>query len=319
MGYFGTTRIGGGKLTMNSDKRTEIKLLLHKNVNDYPVAWSLQHGYTKLPEWMTYETAGGLRLNKMMASGEADMGKMAIPAFAKAIEAGIDLKIISTYVITPLSGIFTPKGSGVTIENLKGKEFTLGAEEYTTTSVLLGVLKEKFGIQKDEIKVKVVPACPIIYRALKKRTTDVGILCPGGYLRGLVDSSLEVILNHHEAYNELYGSYPVVALLVVKSGLLNDPRIKETVEVLKASEKKGNENVTDMVDDYQEYCHCGEMKKEFAPYVLKGQRDNNNHTMFESLTEANKKSIEQIWKFAHEFGYINRIPVMEKVIAPIIS
>lgn len=274
--------------------------------SDYVVLWAIHKGVVEL-EGVTIKTLSYAKKNEMLITGEAQIGYMPTNAFAVAYnKVNRNLKITSTFVISAISnGIYTYEGSGIeAAEDLKGKTIAMPQMTSTNTIIALGILKHKYGINASDIKIISKPPSmiPIL---VERKEVDAGMIM-ASYTLEARSKKLKLVVDTDEEFRELYGSYPVVSLLVAQKDMDRE-RVAKILDALRASREIGIDNIDEVSQEY--YKTFGKNESAWLHYV----KERGTSKYLEPLNAENKQAIQQIWVLSKEFGVIDEVPDIDEV------
>ena len=289
----------------------EITIVMQEGQGKYTILWSLENNLTKLPEGVNIIVADVDKANNLLISGNADMGFMSTASYAAISDKkNTTLKIISTGTTQSEAGIFTYRGSNITLNNLGSVKTILTPPASSTNFILFkGVLKDKFNITFNPDKVIFISKpVSVVPKLLENKDADIGVISNIVYFDALNNPKLELLYNYADGFNDLYGHNAISTVVVADERVLSDPRIKDIMSVLKESWVIGSNNI-DKVDKWVFDVYGLNYSAEF--------RYNKDKVQFEPLNEKTVGAIRQIWLYGKDAGVVENVPDIDSAIAKI--
>lgn len=195
-----------------------------------------------------------------MRVGNYPMGAMSTSMFAISCEqSGLKFKGLSTMVVhqgaVTQSGVnilYTKADSAINSPaDLIGKKVGVPDLTSSATSVFLGMLKQEYGINEDQLVLE-PRANPLLLELLRRGELDAAML--GGNIspRAYVDPSLKIVWNLDEVFYNKYGGVFFPSMLVVEEKYYNSNQdlAREVYELLVRSNAYGEQHFAELAAKY---------------------------------------------------------------------
>jgi len=213
-----------------------INIELINCIVEYPIIYAIDNGFP-VPENLNVEFGRGK---------EADIFRVSITEFAEMQERGEGYNIIQTHDLCGKAiGLFVLKDSELNVEELEGKTIAFETDTPIDQAILKDVLENKYGLNTANIAFEF----EYPFSALDSGRADAALIVLPNYADAVKDKNLLMLLDISEDYNELYGSYPIRDVLVMKTEFGEDVA-KEAIEFIKEAYDFAYDNKKDMIQTY---------------------------------------------------------------------
>ena len=295
----------------------ELKIIVPPFVAEYVATYALENGLVEaqLPPFKVEHT---LQFNEAMLSLQGDVGFMSTEAFAKAYEAGKPLRILCTAVIQGNevgNALVFVKSSSPIQHPSQLAEAKLGIPSprglKSTNLIFLEVMEKRFNVTVDLSSPllidKPLPQLPTLLDA--GEVDAVLVFGDVAAQMALQPEKYRLLCDVSSEFRDLYGEYPVVAVLVAKSELLEErPEIvRGVVEALNASLSYGLSHLDEALPWALEA--RGGMAAEVALEALR------QYQVRFTLTQLDREVILRILELAYERGLVSVPPDPREVFA----
>ena len=224
---------------------------------EYPIRYAIDKGFP-VPDNINVEFGN---------EKKADIFRVGITDFLNKPELTEGYQIIQTHELCGKAiGLFVLKDSKLKPEELEGKTIAFSDNTPIDQAILKDVLKNKYGLNTTNISFWF--EYPV--SALREGRADVGLVSVSVYSDAINDKNLSLFMDVSEDYNELYGSYPVRDVLIMKNGF-DSETAREVIEFLEGAYDFAYDNKRNMIKTY--YSETGVDASDFFNFVDKRKGD----------------------------------------------
>lgn len=256
-----------------------------------------------------------LEFNNWMLGLKADLGFMSTEAYAKAYEAGLPLKIVSVAVIQGNERgnalLFVRASSDIeSPSQLAGRKIGLPSPRGLKSSnlILMEILKRNFNLtlslDSPLIVDKPVPQLPALLDSGEvDAVLAIGDVAARMYLE---PQRYRLIYDVSWAFKEIYGKYPIVAVVVVREDLLrSDPEaVAEALRLLNESLLYGQQHL----DEALRWALKRRGEAESPQALEVAFECFRQYEVRYGLSEVDKEIIMEVFRLAYVNGLISKIP-----------
>ena len=251
-------------------------------------------------------------------AGKFPMGAMATATFAVACEtSNIKFKGISTYIVHEgaqkqegVNVLYTRAGSPLkSPAELVGKKVGVPDLTSSATSVFLGMLKQEYGINEDQL-VLVNKQNPLLLELLRSGEIDAAMLGGNVSVQAFVDPAFKVLWNLDKDFYSKYGDYFFPSILIVEEGYLKDNLdvVKTVYDLLLESNAYGEGHLDELAEKYAVEFGQG-LDASFYKLVF----NEHSRTKMLKIEGKTRDTLMTVFSLVKERGIISSIPDPAKV------
>jgi len=294
-----------------------LRVIVPPFIAEYVATYALENGLIEA-RLSSFKVEHTLQFNEAMLSLQGDVGFMSTEAFAKAYETGKPLRILCTAVVQGNevgNALVFVKSSSPIQHPSQLAEVRLGIPAprglKSTNLIFLEVMEKRFNVTIDLSSPllidKPLPQLPALLDA--GEVDAVLVFGDVAAQMALQPERYRLLCDVSSEFKELYGEYPIVAVLVARSELLEErPKVvREVVEALNASLSYGLSHLEEALHWALEA--RGGMAAEVALEALRQYR-----VKF-TLTQLDREVILRVLELAYEKGLVNVPPDPGEVFA----
>lgn len=259
-----------------------------------------------------------LKFDEQMTSGQFPMGAMSAATFAINAQ-------YNQYPYKALCVFITGKGSeearGINLvcskagssinspTDLIGKTIGVPGLQSSSTSVFLGMMKNKYGISEDQLTL-VNKSNSLLIELLRKGELDAALLGSNVAPEAYYSDEFQIVWNLDQAFKEEYGEYYSPSLLLVNTTFYenNTEAVKAAYELLIASRDYAKSHVEELTAEYANEFGAG-LPAEFYAKIQKY----HSTASFDRITGKTMDCVMAVFQLVKDRGIIETIPDPDKL------
>jgi NitT/TauT family transport system substrate-binding protein len=200
------------------------------------------------------------KFDDQMLAGNYPIGVMNTAAFAIATEkSSIKFKAMGVYLahtgIEATEGVavvYTKADSSISSPtDLIGKRVGVPGMQSGTASTFLGMLKNEYGINEDQMTI-IDNGLPQLIEFLNKGDIDAALLLGDPSVQTHYNSNFKVLWNVDQAFKQKYGTYNPASFLVVQTDYLDNNRqiVEAVYDLLEKGREYGEAHLAELSEKY---------------------------------------------------------------------